>query len=596
MKKYFLICNEDDENKYQAFMKKHNIEEIIKVSINDMKCPKLISECLCYVGDFHWDKIVNYIKVKCKNPILIWKDELIQDGKFVYERLLEHSKKSDVSIDKYLEILQEKKIAYVFGNCQSLMIGNGCMKSREFAEEYYLMVSQPVHRLGMVERQQGMNRLILKSLNLFIYQNVSDDNIYSPKLSSNYLLNELRGGCKTICIPNIYFAGYFPNKKKGINPCVDKAKFGNGLIPYQDILEDELLKGSSLNKVYRKVTDINSMNPSDIQRNFQNSLDELKKREEQCNIKVADYIEENYQREKLFYAVNHPSNSMLKYAVEQILEQLFDKKIAINMDDVEPLNIVEELIYPGVKETLKLQFPADKFIFHKKVVSEPLEIFDYIKYYRDSLLRELYKTNSRSQLINKSIFVRKLLEWLEVKGYTNIGLICREENFLFQMLQFDERLDCDIISVNEVEKKIQKKRYDIIIAADEINFKVLSSNFNLNIYSMNSLCKVVCLDLDRTSLVPDVQKKLYQEKCFKCIYLKVEPNTDYYIHKKSKTSRFVVFACKERPVVGTEVRNIIAATNMVENKPIRVTIGDENWMIIYLAAEGFEEMPDIDVW
>ena len=475
------------------------------------------------------------------------------------------------------------------------MIGKGCMKSHEFVEEYYLMVSQPVHRLGMVERQQGMNKLILKSLNLFIYQNVSDDNIYSPKLSSKYLLNELREGCKTICIPNIYFAGYFPNNKKyGINPCVDKAKFGNGLIPYQDILEDELLKGSSLNKVYRKVTDINSINPSDIWRNFQNSLDELKKREVQCDIKVVDYIEENYQREKLFYAVNHPSNSMLKYAIEQILEQLFDKKIVINMDDVEPLNIVEEIIYPGVKETLKLQFTADKFIFHKKVANEPLEIFDYIKYYRDSLLHELYKTNSILQLINKPIFVRKLLEWLEVKGYTNIGLIYKKEKFLFQILQFDERLQWDIISVNEVE--IQKKRYDIIIVADEIDFKVLLNNFNLNIYSMNSLCKVVCLDLERTNLVPDVQKKLYQEKCFKCIYLKVEPNTNYYIHKKSKTSRFVVFACKEKPVVGTEVRNIVVATDMVDNKPVCVTIEDENWMIIYLAAEGFEEMPDIDVW
>ena len=597
-KRILYISCEDDESLYKGNIEKYNIDEVVIVNRESIAFIECAAESIYYIGNMHWDYIMDLLKsdTRNENVVLLWKNELIVEGKFVYERLLEHSRNSDVTIDKYLEILKEKKIAYVFGNCQSLMIGNGCMKSREFAEEYYLMVSQPVHRLGTAERQQGMNRLILKSLNLFIYQNVSDDNIYSPKLASSYLLNELRGECKKICIPNIYFAGYFPNKKKGINPCVDKAKYGNGLIPYQDILEDELLKGSSLRKVYRKVTDIDSMNSADIQRNFQNSLEKLKKREEQCNIKVSDYIEENYQKEKLFYAVNHPSNSMLKYAIEQILEQLFDKKITINMDEVEPLNIVEELIYPGVKENLELQFPTDKFIFHKKLVNRPLEIFDYIKYYRDSLLRELYKTNSRQQLMNQPIFVRKLMGWLETNGYKKVGLVCREENFLSKMLQFDERINCDIITGSEFEKTIQKHMYDIIIAVDAINLRMPSNVLNCNIYSINSLCQVVCLELERTSLVPDVQKRLYQEKCFKCISLKVEPNQDYYIHKKTKTSRFVVFACKEKPTVGTEVRNIVAATNVIDNRPIRVTIKDEQWMIIYLAAEGFSEMPDIEVW
>lgn len=52
------------------------------------------------------------------------------------------------------------------------------------------------------------------------------------------------------------------------------------------------------------------------------SFSELKRREEKADIKISDYIIENYKKRQLFYSKNHPTNDVLIEYTERILQCL----------------------------------------------------------------------------------------------------------------------------------------------------------------------------------------------------------------------------------------------------------------------------------
>ena len=52
------------------------------------------------------------------------------------------------------------------------------------------------------------------------------------------------------------------------------------------------------------------------------SLLELKKREEDVDVVISDYISENYDKRQLFYSFNHPINEVLVEYVWRILDFL----------------------------------------------------------------------------------------------------------------------------------------------------------------------------------------------------------------------------------------------------------------------------------
>lgn len=72
----------------------------------------------------------------------------------------------------------------------------------------------------------------------------------------------------------------------------------------------------------------------DIIKNFEHEMKKLKEREKNCDIKISDYIEENYRWKQLFYDPNHPTNDVIKEKAIRVLDILNIKsndKIYTNM-------------------------------------------------------------------------------------------------------------------------------------------------------------------------------------------------------------------------------------------------------------------------
>lgn len=324
-----------------------------------------------------------------KNYIYEWMLEILGDSKIlIYEKLYNYAKLKHCNMSEYLNVFsKEKKIAYLYGNCQMSIIAKMLLSNKAFSDTYYLVLSNPIHRLDDEARKYGIDSSFLRELSLFIYQYVKTSNKYSKLLSTEYLKSKLSEKCKQICIPNMFFSGYFPQYQEMYqSPLNDVQTFSNGLIPYGDrkleesaysLYNDEI----SFSDIIKQLYTPDLYEKVEVDNNFMSSLNELEEREKICDIKISDYVIENYQKERLFYTVNHPTNSLVKKMTERILSHLgFDETI-VSGGIVEGLDEIEQMIYPSVKLLLNLKFDVETNALHKKYCDKKLSLKEYTATY-----------------------------------------------------------------------------------------------------------------------------------------------------------------------------------------------------------------------
>ena len=163
---------------------------------------------------------------------------------------------------------------------------------------------------------------ILGKTDIFIYQPIDERHgEYSTDRSvENNILNHLPEHCKCISFPYIYnsslwcivspaiidgYVGDYPDMNKYINsePIEKLKEQGHTL----DSVIDMFMSGK---------IDFN------YEERFNKCMNILRKKEKDCDVKVADFIEENIKKHKLFFTQNHPSSYVFVHCVNQILEIL----------------------------------------------------------------------------------------------------------------------------------------------------------------------------------------------------------------------------------------------------------------------------------
>lgn len=93
------------------------------------------------------------------------------------------------------------------------------------------------------------------------------------------------------------------------------------------------------------------------------SIQELRDREASLDIKLADYIEERWREERLFYTFNHPKKKVLIQLAAGLL-----KRISVSSqrsepvgDDREPLGKTVPLLMPRLAERIGLKFEPNEW-------------------------------------------------------------------------------------------------------------------------------------------------------------------------------------------------------------------------------------------
>jgi hypothetical protein len=279
------------------------------------------------------------------------------------------------------------KFFAVYGNCQGNVLGLFLQENSGFRNQYRQIILTPCYEITPEEINDFVKKKI-KKLDLFIYVPTKDDYRNNYYLSSGYLLSHLRPDCIRISFPSLYYQVYDPqttyltdvNGRRIQEPHEYHDKILITMfLRYQHLPDKEIIK-----KYIKYIIDENNFNGDDLNKAARSSYEELKRREHLLEkdeknyycLKIADFIELNSRKIRLFYSLNHPS----KYVYLHLCQQVFSI-LGISEDDPDPLlDPHEEFkcgIFPPVKKYLGLQFedrtsfPNSKITFNK-----------YLEFYR----------------------------------------------------------------------------------------------------------------------------------------------------------------------------------------------------------------------
>ncbi len=256
-----------------------------------------------------------------------------------------------------------KKCVILFGNCQTIRLENILLNHIQFRREYFFLTLPVVYNCheSVVETLFSNDGQFLKLCDLFISQRISEKNRFNVLISTKNISEKLREDAKIIWIPNVYFDGYFPQQKHNEHN-VDTHITPPGRFPNGDKYVDEIMEHSGMDPDVEKILDTicdEDFIPQDvIQTAVEKSLNELKNREFLCDIKMSDYVEDNFRIQQIFYAPNHPVTFVLFELARRILkfigirsEAFRDLKNMFDEENIDYSLIGQEIpIYPSVKK------------------------------------------------------------------------------------------------------------------------------------------------------------------------------------------------------------------------------------------------------
>jgi len=234
----------------------------------------------------------------------------------------------------------DKKICIIFGNCQC----SGVKKFLEFSNFYNKYEIHQFANWQMIENNDLLPIQIIKKANLIIYQPLSDIyNCYSTnKNNKKSFFNLLKNECQTISFPRIHNNAFFPifhkNSAKKILYGTVNNKFNN---------LNELIYLYDNNKL-----DFDFENRMKI--NNEISLN----KENNCDVKIIDFINKNIDKKKCFLTQDHPTSFIFNEVTRQIcniidLEYDYNK---VNFID-ENITCLEDSVYSNPSN----QYPISRY-------------------------------------------------------------------------------------------------------------------------------------------------------------------------------------------------------------------------------------------
>lgn len=262
-----------------------------------------------------------------------------------------------------VRLIGNRKIAIVIGNCQTEYIQKFMRGSCKFMQ-HYLFIKIPMIHMINSEKEQILkeHQFIFQKCSLCITQEISNNNGFSEFLCTENLCKIMDRNTQIVKIPILYFDIYYPQTVHQYNPIEILKEVGVLSFPYGDCILDELAKRYTSSEIV-EIVRIENFFSSDFLENFRKDrIKKLKEREKRCDIKILDYILDNYKKELLFYSKNHPSNKVIIELVKRIFEFLGYNDFQGDSIICNELNMWQELIYPSVYKAYELQFEKETYM------------------------------------------------------------------------------------------------------------------------------------------------------------------------------------------------------------------------------------------
>lgn len=280
--------------------------------------------------------------------------------------------------------IYKKKIALIYGNCHIAPIREGLENSEQFSEEYGFY---PLRMIQEINQTQGedLKLQVFERCELFIHQEIRDKNQYGFEYSSSALLKRISPSCKVISIPNLYgLPKYLFPQIDGLLP--EKRVKNRAYFSFRDkYIEAMYERGRDIDYIVDKIKwggieEIEKAELFSLQEQF---LQKVSEREKAWDIKISGWLEETLGKKHLFYDVNHPTNEVIKYIVNNLLKVLHIDN-DVNLEYLPRLDMYEIPIYGALMEGLGMVWKNDYILrnYSKYTMTDrAINLHQYVRQY-----------------------------------------------------------------------------------------------------------------------------------------------------------------------------------------------------------------------
>ncbi len=273
----------------------------------------------------------------------------------------------------------------LYGNCQMKVVYDYLTKKHPERYECTLVINyKTIFDSNLLPLQQ------LQQADIFIFQPLHGHG----RIDTDYIrANYLKSSCRCISFPYIFFSGYFPDyvdDRNNIRTISDKCPFGIYGYGHQKII-DFIALGLAPHHILELSERDDLFSPGELYGNLERTLEILREKEKETDVKLSDFIKKNFRKYRLFHTVKHPTNVLLKELFKQLLPLLGLRSKNIDSDPFfsrEHLTFeTTDIIYPSVAKILNLHFTAS----HALRGYEEVSCTEYINGYMKLLYPDYYK-------------------------------------------------------------------------------------------------------------------------------------------------------------------------------------------------------------
>ena len=212
----------------------------------------------------------------------------------------------------------------IYANCQGWAI----KETLGVDPRMHTMTYIPCHDTDII--RDKFTKLVKES-DIIITQPIRDNYREKTYLSTTYIIENAKHGCKIIIVDSCHFVFYhFDLTYKWLNGSIfDKPchYHYNGIIetyckklPIQHYIDQYV--NNPLLKTKKELEELACSSLEELQRRYKKSYDNYGKSSKVSIISTHDYIRDNYKDKLLFYSMNHPTKHLIQYICKEISKLL----------------------------------------------------------------------------------------------------------------------------------------------------------------------------------------------------------------------------------------------------------------------------------
>ena len=272
----------------------------------------------------------------------------------------------------------------IYGNCHTMIISDMLSNDSDFLSKYAIYQIPPIQKIN---DKTFFDSPCFSCFDVFIHQSIREENQYGKEYSSKAIIKKLKKDCKVIAVPNLFHMPKFLFPQCNYDKTTLQWRKGNTVFFRDNIIDKGLVYSSSIKKNFRYYQSQTIISEEDVKKSFLTFKEKLLSREKDWDIKVSDYIMNNFQTKQLFYDPSHPTNEYLEYIVLELKELLLGikyKRVLWDKEKIQKLDVTEMPVLDTVRNALGITYSADTLRNSAnggRIISSEMDTKEYIHQY-----------------------------------------------------------------------------------------------------------------------------------------------------------------------------------------------------------------------